>query len=142
MFLSLAFKVSFYGWLPPALGPEAGQNTVTAGACLQGGVHFMVRRKQKREGKEREFFRIPFLGSYGAGGMPASPVLGPTSCSFRYLPEAHSATNTLWAYSSHDPGISEKCYTNPNYNGTLCHVFKYFSKWSLCSSIVPVLYQF
>lgn len=45
-----------------------------------------------------------------------------------------------WAYSSHDPGISEKCYTNPNYNRAFCHVFKYFSKWSWCSSIVPVLY--
>lgn len=43
-----------------------------------------------------------------------------------------------WAYSSHDPGISEKCYTNPNYNGFLCHVFKYFLN-GLCA---PVLYLF
>lgn len=59
MFLSLAFKVSFYGWLPQALGPEAEQNTVTAGVCLQGGWPHHGGKETKTWGKRQGVLQVP-----------------------------------------------------------------------------------
>lgn len=84
----------FLLWLA-ASGAGAEQNTVTAGVCFQGGWPRHGGKETKTWGKDREFFTCPFLGSYWAGGMLASSILGPTSCSLQYLPEAYSAANTL-----------------------------------------------
>lgn len=94
---------------------------------------------KKHEGKTGSSSRAPFSGLTGQAAclLPLFWVLPPAVSSISQ--KLIQLQIHWWAYSSHDPGISEKCYTNPNYNRALCHVFKYFV---LNGLYAPVLYLF